>query len=72
MTDDLPSRGTCNTPSFPTKSDYDGLGQNILETNVICKCITFTMSLQKQPLEVFCNKRCSKKFRKILMKAPMP
>ena len=37
-----------------------------------CKCITFTISLQKQPPEVFCNKRCSKKFCKIHMKAPVP
>ena len=42
MTDDLPSRGTCNIPSFPTISDYDGLEQNIhghntLETNVYHK-----------------------------------
>ena len=39
MTDDSPSRGTCNTPSFPTILDYDGLGQNThgnntLETNL--------------------------------------
>ena len=31
MTDDLPSRGTCNTPSFPTISVYYGLEQNTLE-----------------------------------------
>ena len=39
MTDDSPSRNTCNTPSFPTISDYDGLeqnthGHNTLETNL--------------------------------------
>ena len=39
MTDDSPSRNTCNTPSFPTISDYDGLeqnthGHNNLETNL--------------------------------------
>ena len=76
MADDSPSRDTCNTPSFPTISDYDGLeqnthGHNTLETSY-CKCITFIISLQKQPPEVFCNKRCSKKFRKIHGKAPAP
>ena len=30
MTDDLPSRDdTFNTPSFPKKSDYDGLEENL-------------------------------------------
>ena len=30
MTDGLPSRDdTFNTPSFPKKSDYDGLEQNL-------------------------------------------
>ena len=39
MTDDSPSQGTCNTASFPTISDYDGLGQNIWETNVIVSAL---------------------------------
>ena len=39
MTDDLPSQGTCNTPSFSTISDYDGLGQNTLETNFIVSAL---------------------------------
>ena len=34
VTDDSPSQGTCNTPSFPTVADYDGLEQNTLETNL--------------------------------------
>ena len=44
MTDDSPSRGTCNTSSFPTISDFDGLGQNThghntLETNLIVSAL---------------------------------
>ena len=44
MTDDSPSRDTCNTLSFPTISDYDGLEQNIhghntLETNLIVSAL---------------------------------
>ena len=39
MTDDSPSRDTCNTPRFPTTSDCDGLdqytdGHNTLGTNL--------------------------------------
>ena len=71
MTDDSPSWGTCDTSSFLAISDCYGLGQNTLEKSC-CKCITFTIRLQKQPSEVFCNKRCSKKFRKTHMKAPVP
>ena len=37
MTDDSPLRGTCNTPTFPTISDYDGLEQNTLGHNTLEK-----------------------------------
>ena len=68
MTDDSPSRDTFNTSRFPTISDYDDLEQNTdghitLETNLNVKCINFITSLQKKPPEVFCNKRCCKKYR---------
>ena len=48
MTDDCASREESNTPSFPAKSDYNGLeqnadGHNTLDTNVIF--ITFVISL---------------------------
>ena len=44
MTDDLPSQDTCNTPSFPTISDYEGLeqnthGHNTPETNLIVSAL---------------------------------
>ena len=44
MTDDLPSRDTCNTPSFPAISDYEGLeqnthGHNTPETNLIVSAL---------------------------------
>ena len=44
MTDDLPSRDTCNTPIFPTISDYDLLeqntrGLNTVETNLIVSAL---------------------------------
>ena len=42
MADDSPSRGTCNTPSFATISDHYGLGQNILETNLIVSALLLT------------------------------
>ena len=41
MTDDLPSRGTCNTPSFPRISDHYGLGQNTLETDLIVSVLFY-------------------------------
>ena len=68
MTDDSPSRDTFNTSKFPTISYYDDLEQNTdghitLETNLNVKCINFITSLQKKPPEVFCNKRCCKKYR---------
>ena len=35
MTDDSPSRNKCNTPSFPTISEYDGLEQNTYGHNTL-------------------------------------
>ena len=50
MTDDYPSREESNTPSFPAKSDYNGLeqntdGHNTLDTNLNVIFITFVISL---------------------------
>ena len=35
MTDDSPSQNKCNTPSFPTISEYDGLEQNTYGHNTL-------------------------------------
>ena len=44
MTDDSLSRDTCNTPSFTTILDYDGLeqnthGHNTVETNLVVSAL---------------------------------
>ena len=35
-------------------------------------CVLFLQIFQKLPLGLFCKKRCSKKFRKIRGKTPVP
>ena len=56
MTDDLPSRGTWNTPSFPTISDYDGLGQSTLVTNFIVSALLLPYAYRSSHRKCFVTK----------------
>ena len=44
--------------------------KRISKVMIIKREICFRFNLQKQPQEVFCEKRCTKKFRKIHSKTP--
>ena len=64
MTDDSPSRGTCNTPSFPTISDYYGLGQNTLETNLIVSALLIPLVYRNSHRRCFVTKGVPRNFAK--------
>ena len=69
MTDDSPSRETCNTLSFPTISDYDGLGQNThghntLETNPIVSALLLSSAYRSSHRRYSVTKSVLRNFAK--------